>query len=121
MWSKVLSIFTGGAINSLEKIALEFIETDKESAEAKVLKIKALDPNGKMRRELSRFASIAYGFYLINTTFLLYMVAYKLGDVEGAKLAAKGMTELFTPITASWAAIVSASFGVNYSNVKKGV
>ena len=121
MWSKVLSIFTGGAVNSLEKVALEWIDTAKETAEAGVIMVKALDPNGKMRRDLSRFASKAYGFYLINTTILLYMVAFNVGDAEGAKLAAKGMTELFTPITASWAAIVSASFGVNYSNVKKGV
>jgi len=121
MWNKLASIFTGGAFNSLEKIALEWIDTDIESAEANVLKIKALDPNGKMRRELSRFASFAYGFYLVNTTVLLYMVAFNIGDAEGAAKAASMMTDLFLPITTSWAAIVGASFGVNYTNVKKGV
>lgn len=121
--SKIIDFFTGGIVNSVEKIALEFIETDKESAEAKSLLIKTLDPNGKMRRDLSRFASKAYGFYLINTTILLYMVAFNVGGLESAKsaeLAADMMTELFTPITASWAAIVSASFGVNGVNSAKG-
>ena len=120
MWGSIASIFTGGIVSSVEKIALEFIDTDKESAEAKSMLVKTLDPNGKMRRDLSRFASRAYGFYLVMTTILLYMVAFNIGDAEGAKIAAKGMTELLTPITASWAAIVSASFGVNVSNSIKG-
>ncbi len=119
MWSKIESIFTGGMFSSIEKIALEYIDTDKESAEAKSLLIKTLDPNGKMRRDLSRFASKAYGFYLVNTTVLLYMVAFEIGNVEGATKAASMMTELFLPITASWASIVSASFGVNVMNTAK--
>ncbi len=115
------SLFTGGMFKSLENIALEYIDTDKESAEAKSLLVKTLDPNGKMRRDLSNFASRAYGFYLVNTTVLLYMVAFDKGDAIGAERAAEMMTDLFLPITTSWAAIVSASFGVNYQNSKKGI
>ena len=114
------NLFSGGIVGSIEKIALEAIETDKESAEAKSLLVKVLDPNGKMRRELSRFASIAYGFYLICTTILIFIVAFKIGDVEGGKMAATMMTDLFLPITASWSAIVGASFGVNTINSYKG-
>ncbi|WP_345985263.1 hypothetical protein WCX49_11715 [Sulfurimonas sp. HSL-1656] len=121
MWPTLKAIFTGGVVNSIEKIALEAIDTDKEKAEAKSLFAKVLDPNGKMRRDLSRFASKMYGFYLISTTMLIVMVAFKIGDAEGAKVAATMMTDLFTPITASWATIVSASFSVNLTNSVKGV
>lgn len=120
MWSKFISIFTGGLTNSIENIALEYIDTAKETAEAKSLLVKVLDPNGKMRRDLSRFASSAYGFYLVCTTILIFMVAFEIGDDVGAKTAASMMTDLFLPITSSWAAIVSASFGVNMTNSIKG-
>jgi hypothetical protein len=112
--SWLTSLFSGGLVSSIEKVALEAIDTDKESAEAKALFVKTLDPNGKMRRDLSRFASIMYGFYLVSTTTLIFMVAFL--DSTDASTAASMMTELFLPITSSWAAIVSASFGTNISN-----
>jgi hypothetical protein len=118
MWIKTL--FTGGLVKSLEKIALEYIETDKETAEAKSLLVKTLDPNGKMRRELSRFASKAYGYYLASMVLMGFMHIFGLGDPDAAKEAMSFLTELFTPITASWGAIVTASFGVNYTNSKSG-
>ena len=114
-------MFTGGLVKSIENVAVEWIDTDKESAEAKSLFVKTLDPNGKMRRQISFFSSTAYGFYLIATTFLIFMVAFKVGDIDGAKEASRMMTDLFLPITGSWGAITSASFGVNYTNTKKGV
>ena len=116
----IASLFSGGVVSSVERIASEFIETDMESAEAKALMIKTLDPNGLMRRDLSRFACWAYGFYLVAMVGLSFMVAFNIGDVVGAKEAAGMMVGLFTPITASWAAIVSASFGVNAANSIKG-
>ena len=87
-----------------------------EKSEAKAVGIRAIDPNGQMRRELARFASIAFGFYLLNAVILMYMVAFDLGDTEGAKVALKSLGEMFLPILGSWTAIVSASFGVNVSN-----
>jgi hypothetical protein len=114
------SIFGGGVVGSVERIASEFIQTDMESAEAKSLMIKTLDPNGLMRRDLSRFACWAYGFYLVAMVGLSFMVAFNVGDVLGAKEAAEMMVGLFLPITTSWAAIVSASFGVNAANSIKG-
>lgn len=116
----LLSLFTSGAMKSVENLASEFIETDMESAEAKSLFIKTLDPNGKMRRDLSKFASKAYGFYLISTTILIFMHSFGIGDVVASKEAMVAMSDLFTPITASWAAIVTASFGVNGVNAHKG-
>ena len=116
----ILSFLSGGVVSSVEKIALEFIETDKESAEAKALLVKTLDPNGKMRRDLSRFASRAYGFYLIATTLLIIAHAYGIGDGSSSKEAIEAMTGLFLPITTSWGAIVTASFGVNATNSIKG-
>lgn len=114
------NIFTGGATKAISDIATEWIDTDKESAEAKAIMVKTLDPNGSMRRDLSKFASIMYGFYLIATTILLFMVAFEVGDAKGAETASKMMTELFLPITTAWGSIVGASFGVNGINSAKG-
>lgn len=115
----ILSFLSGGIVNSVEKIALEYIETDKETAEAKSLLVKTLDPNGKMRRDLSRFACRAYGFYLVMTTFLILAHAYGIGDGDSSREAIDAMTSLFLPITASWGTIVTASFGVNATNSVK--
>jgi len=114
------ALLGGGLVGSIERIASEAIETDKESAEAKALFVKTLDPNGKMRRDLSRFASTAYGFYLVSTTVLIFMYNFGIGEPASSKGAIDAMTSLFTPITASWGAIVTASFGVNGINSHKG-
>lgn len=121
MLSFLTSLFSSGVVGSIERIASEAIQTDKEAAEAKALFIKTLDPNGMMRRELSRFACTSYGFYLAATTILIGMHSFGWGDPTNSKEAIEAMTALFLPITTAWATIVSASFGVNYANVKKGV
>jgi hypothetical protein len=110
-----------GIVGSIERIASEAIQTDMETAEAKALFIKTLDPNGMMRRELSRFACIAYAFYLVVMSALLMVTAFGFGDIEGAKVASAAMTDLFLPITTAWGGIVSASFGTNISNNWKEV
>lgn len=115
------TIFGGGdLIGAVERIASEAIETDMESAEAKALWIKTLDPNGLMRRRISDFASRAYGFYLAAVTVLIIMHFFGLGDPEASQQAVAALTELFTPITTAWATIVGASFGVNGMNSYKG-
>jgi hypothetical protein len=116
----LVKLFSGGLVGSLERVALEAITTDQESAEAQSLMIKTLDPNGKMRRDLSRFACMAYGFYLVTAVILIFMHAFGIGDTDSSKEAMEAMTALFLPITASWATIVSASFGVNGVNTLKG-
>ena len=105
-----------GVIGSIERIASEAIQTDMETAEAKSLFIKTLDPNGIMRRELSSFACKAYGFYLISTTVLVIMHSFGWGAPENSKEAIDAMTSLFMPITTAWGTIVAASFGVNATN-----
>ena len=112
----IKSLFGSGIVGSIERIASEAITTDMESAEAKSLWIKTLDPNGAMRRELSRFASKAYGFYLLAMTSLIIMHFFGLGDPESSKEAMAAMTNLFLPITTAWGTIVTASFGVNATN-----
>lgn len=112
-------IFSSGVMGTVETIATEFIQTDMEKAEAQTLLIKTLDPNGIMRRELSRFASFAYGYYLLVTSVLVLITAFM--DSGNATTAAKMMTDLFLPITGAWTTIVSASFGVNALNAHKGV
>lgn len=126
------NLLGGGIVGSIERLASEWITTDMESAEAKAVMIKTIDPNGKMRRDLSRFACIAYGFYLFTTVILVFMSVWGVGgdlcttisQIETCKpraeVAAGLMGELFLPITGSWAAIVSASFGVNGMNSYKG-
>jgi hypothetical protein len=130
VWNAVTGIFSGKAIKSIENIALEFIETDKESAEAKAVMIKALDPNGKMRRDQSSNVGGMYKFYLIATAamvlaelFYCMVMGDKLIETDHVLLALSTatdkMTKLFIPITTLYGAIVTASFGVNYANVKQ--
>jgi len=107
-------------MSAIQDIALEAIETDKESAEAKALFIKTLDPNGTMRRQLSVFASAAYGYYLFITSILIFLVAFEVGDATGAETAARMMKDLFLPITTAWAGIIGASFSINGVNSFKG-
>lgn len=113
-------LFGSGIVGSIERVALEAIDTDRETAEAKALYVKTLDPNGLMRRELSRFASVAYGWYLFATTGLIIMHSFSVGDPAQSKEAIDAMTALFLPITTAWGGIVGASFGVNLSNSIKG-
>lgn len=114
------AIFTGGGLSSITNVASELIDTPLEKAQAQVVKLKAMDPNGIMRRNLSIFACRAYGFYLINMVILSYMVAFGIGDPAGAEQAAVMMKDLFFPITTAWGTIVGASFGVNGINSFKG-
>ena len=118
--SFIADLFGGGIVKSIENIASEWITTDKESAEAKAIMVKTIDPNGKMRRDLSKFACIAYGFFLVVMTVFGLMVAFGMGNSDGAKEAMTMMVGLFTPITTSWGLIVGASFGVNGVNSAKG-
>lgn len=112
----ILNWLTGGTVDAISKIATEWIETDKESAEAKAVMIKALDKNGDMRRDIARTVRNLYRLYIIVMMFLLLAQSFKFGDAEGVKLAISSLVDLFIPITAMFTAIVSASFGVNVSN-----
>ena len=114
------NIFGSGIVGSIERIASEAIETEKETAEAKALFIKTLDPNGIMRRDLSRFSCAAYGFYLAITALLILLHSFGVGEVAQSKEAIEAMTSLFMPITTAWGTIVTASFGVNATNTLKG-
>lgn len=115
----IWNFLTGGVVDTVGDVATEWIKKDANESEARKLFIQALDPNGKMRRDLSRFASRAYAFYLGVGSILLFMVSFGYGDAEGAKLALSSMKDLFLPITTAWGGIVSASFGVNGMNSYK--
>ncbi len=130
-WIAGIKTFFGGQTMSvIENIATEWIQTDLESAEAKAVKIKALDPNGKMRRDQSKNVGSMYKFYLIATaSMILIELIYCM--VSGDNLvksdyvlvvlsnATEKMTDLFVPITTLYGVIVTASFGVNYANTKQ--
>jgi len=118
--SFISNLFSGGIVKSIESIASEWIETDMESAEAKVLMVKTLDPNGLMRRDLSSRVTNLYTLYIVTTLILLTLESFGFGDKESIVAATIKVTDLFTPITALFGVIVSASFGVNYANVSKG-
>lgn len=130
MWAKILKFFTGSTVKTIENIALEMIETKKESAEANSLMVKTLDPNGKMRRDQSNNVGGMYKFYLISTASMIFVELFYCGFMGEYLLkddyvlvalsnATGKMTELFIPITTLYGAIVTASFGVNYANVKQ--
>ena len=127
-WLK--SIFSGDPFKSIENIASEWIQTDLESAEADALKIKALDPNGKMRRDQSKNVGSMYRFYLISTAVMILLeliYCVNMGELltkdnyvlVALSNATSKMTDLFIPITTLYGAIVTASFGVNYANTKQ--
>jgi hypothetical protein len=131
MFAKIGNFLSGGVVNSIENIALEWIETETESAEAKVLKLKALDPNGKMRRDQSKNVGQMYRFYLMSTAAMILLelgycmiMGDKLSDTDyvlvAMSTATAKMTTLFVPITTLYGAIVTASFGVNWANTKAG-
>lgn len=115
------SLLGGGIVQSIENVALEAIQTDQERAEAKALFVKTLDPNGAMRRDISRFVCRAYGLYLLVAFSLIVMHFFGLGDPQASEAALKAITATFMPITTAFGAIVSASFGVNASNNWKDV
>jgi hypothetical protein len=116
-WS---TLFSGGAFKSIENIASEWIETDMESAEAKALMVKTLDPNGLMRREQSTKLLRLYSIYVMTMLLLIICEFFGVGDSEGMAAATGKIKELFLPITTMVGAIISASFGVNYANTKQG-
>lgn len=121
MMSFLSGLFGGGIIKSVEKIATDLIETDMEKAEASTLVLKTLDPNGAMRRQISQTVSQLFVLYMIIMMILLLCQSFQIGDIEGIEKAIANMVDLFVPITTSFTAIVGASFGVNYANVKKGL
>ena len=124
MLSKLIDFFTGSGMSSIEKVASEWIETSKEKAEAGALMIKTLDPNGIMRREISRRVTGLYTLYIVVTLILLICESFGLGPVNDGEpavsIATGKITDLFMPITGLFTVIVSASFGVNYANTKQG-
>ena len=124
MLEKVISFLSGGTMKSIENIASEWIETGAEEAEAKTIMIKALDPNGLMRRQLSRRVSMLYTVYIFTMLFMISLefvaAAFELQvDGDAIALATSKSVELFVPITTLFGTIVTASFGVNAYNVKK--
>ena len=109
-----------GVIKSIENIASEWIETDMEDAQAKVLMVKTLDPNGKMRRDLSKRVADLYTLYIVVSLALLAFEFFGLGDPVITAAATAKIITLFIPITSLFTIIVSASFGVNWMNSKNG-
>ena len=120
IFASIAGIFTGGVVKSIENIASEWIETDMESAEAKVLMVKTLDPNGLMRRDLSNRVTSLYTLYIITMLILLTCESFGWGDTASIAMATSKVTGLFIPITGMFSMIIGASFGVNALNTKAG-
>lgn len=117
----IKNAFTGGAVKSIENIALEWIGTDIEKAESKALLLKAMDPNGKMRRDISRAVIQLYALYIITMFTLIILEFFGIGGANGVELdtSTGKLKDLFVPITAMMTAIVGGSFGVNVTNAIK--
>ena len=121
----MFGLFEGKSIvKSISDVAMEWIDTDKESAEAKAVMVKALDPNGNMRKQISKDVTQMYKVYLYITLFLLVVAffssIFNIGDKSQTLELIKEIGSLFLPITALFGAIVTASFGVNAMNTHKG-
>ncbi|MAF36031.1 hypothetical protein CL622_02840 [archaeon] len=113
------NLFSGGTMKTVEKIATDLIETEMETAEAKAVMIKTLDPNGLMRRNLSRRVTGLYTLYILVVLTLLLCKSFDIGNAAQLSEAIDVVQELFVPITTMFTAIVSASFGVNAMNTHK--
>lgn len=113
-------IFSSGAVGAIERIASEAIETDKESAEAKSLFVKTLDPNGLMRRDISSTVRHLYAIYIIILLLLITLQYFGVGDPKSTSVAVESVKALFEDITTAFIAIVGASFGVNGINSYRG-
>ena len=115
----------GGIFDTIAKLGSEWIDTDKESAEAKAVMVKALDPNGAMRVRITTTICSLYTVYIALAVMLIMAQALNLGpaimvageQVRSVDMAMDSIKELFMPITTLFGAITSASFGVNVMNV----
>lgn len=117
----MFSFLTGGVVDTIGDVAKEWIQTDMESAEAKSIFVKTLDPNGKMRKQISKDVTLMYKVYLFTSLVLLIAQFFGLGEVGNIKDVTSKLVELFLPITGMFSAIVGASFGVNAYNIKQGM
>ena len=117
----LVDFFTGGGFSSITEIAKEAIDTPLEKAQAQVLKLKVLDPRGRMREQISRDVTAMYKIYLMVTLFLIGCEFFGYGDPKVTAAATTKIVELFLPITSLFGVIVTASFGVNYANVRSEV
>lgn len=117
VWLK--NLVTGGLFGSIENITKELIDTPLELAQAQVLKLKAMDPNGKMRREITSGTLHLYKVYVYIMLILLLSQAFDLGDPAQILKAVDSMKDLFLPITGAFGTIMTASFGVNATNTIK--
>jgi|TARA_Y100000034_G_scaffold132844_1_gene196819 hypothetical protein len=119
----IKQLLSGGLFKSVENIATEWIETDKESAEAQAIMVKTLDPNGLMRRDISNRVLSLYQLYVYIMCFLLALEFFNFvpngTSLEQMAGATAKLVDLFVPVTSMVGIIVGASFGVNYANVKK--
>lgn len=124
----MFKFFTGGITKSIENIATEWIETDIEKAEAQAIMVKALDPNGKMRRDIAKTVRYLYVTYVVIIAVLILFQAFDIStmvvvagvETRSVDIAVDNLKELFSPITALFGVITTASFGVNALNVQKG-
>ena len=112
------NLLSGGIVKSVENLASEWIETNTEKAEAQAILIKTMDPNGKMRRDISTTVSRLYTVYIGLVTILILAQAFGLGESDNLKLAVENLIVLFIPITSLFGIIVGASFGVNGVNTR---
>jgi len=116
-WIK--DLVTGGLFSSIANVTTELIDTPLEKAQAQVIKLKAIDPNGKMRREITSGTMHLYKLYVYVMLVLLLSQSFNIGDPAQIMEAVNSMKDLFLPITTAFGTIMTASFGVNGVNSYK--
>ena len=123
----IKKLFNIGLGKSLENVAKEWIKKDTNKLKAQSVIIKALDPNGIMRRQLSIVVCRLYSIYIILALLLIILQAFNIGpivavddtEVKAVSIALKNVIKLFTPISTAFGVIITASFGVNLTNSMK--
>ncbi|WP_331773809.1 hypothetical protein [Sulfurospirillum sp. 1612] len=110
--SSILGIFQ----DPIKKAASKWFETAQDKAQATAIYLKALDPNGQMRRSITTTTMRLYSTYIYVMLFLLLAQSFNLGNTQQISSAISSMKDLFLPITTAFGTIMSASFAVNGVN-----
>ena len=114
----------GGVAKDIAKITDTLVTTDEERANARALILKAIDPNGIMRRQISFVVCLLYFIYNMTIFILTLCYALNFGTiaiVEGKEInllhnAILSLTDMYQSISTIFGIIVAASFAVNGVN-----
>ena len=115
---------TADTFKALTGLVDETFTSKEEKAEIKIQLLKAVDPNGQMRRQISGIVGVTWLFYNIALFVLVLCEAFALSPevmhngqmTLAVSIAVQRIADLYLPVTTLFGSIVGVSFGVNGIN-----